>query len=261
MSKELTGYDYSRIFWDFSFENPDKIKPYHAAVFFFAVEHCNRLGWKKKFGLPTSMVMEATGIKSYTKYKQVFTELVDFGFLKVIEMSKNQYSSNVVALSCHDKALVKALDKALSKHSVKHESKQVQSTGQSTVSIDKQVTIEQLTIEQGNKEPIQVDIFVNPFGENFSAWSGWLDYKREEHREKYRSPKTEQAAADKLYKLSGGNQETAKLIIQQSIENRWKGLFELKNNSNGTKKTGHPTFDDVQAAFNRSVNQRQQAGD
>lgn len=153
MSKELTGYDYSRIFWDFSFENPDKIKPYHAAVFFFAVEHCNRLGWKKKFGLPTSMVMEATGIKSYTKYKQVFTELVDFGFLKVIEMSKNQYSSNVVALSCHDKALVKALDKALSKHSAKHESKQVQSTGQSTgqstVSIDKQLTIEQRTIEQG----------------------------------------------------------------------------------------------------------------
>ena len=70
-----------------------------------------------------------------------------------------------------------------------------------------------------------------------------------------------QAAADKLYKLSGGNPETAKAIIQQSIENRWKGLFELKNNSNGTKKTGHPTFDDVQAAFNRSVNQRQQAGD
>ncbi len=110
-------------------------------------------------------------------------------------------------------------------------------------------------------ETINTTEFVNPFGENFSAWSGWLDYKREEHREKYRSPKTEQAAADKLYKLSGGNQETAKLIIQQSIENRWKGLFELKNTSNGTKKTGHPTFDDVQAAFNRSVNQRQQAGD
>ena len=110
-------------------------------------------------------------------------------------------------------------------------------------------------------ETINTTEFVNPFGENFSAWSGWLDYKREEHREKYRSPKTEQAAADKLYKLSGGNQETAKLIIQQSIENRWKGLFELKNNSNGTKKTGHPTFDDVQAAFNRSVNQRQQTGD
>ncbi len=112
--------------------------------------------------------------------------------------------------------------------------------------------------ENINRDKVE---FVNPFGENFSAWSGWLDYKREEHREKYRSPKTEQAAADKLYKLSGGNQETAKLIIQQSIENRWKGLFELKNTSNGTKKTGQPSFDDVQAAFNRSVNQRQQAGD
>jgi len=79
--------------------------------------------------------------------------------------------------------------------------------------------------------------FENPFGENFTAWQGWKDYKREEHREHYRSPKTEQAAANKLFKLARGNPETAIAIIQQSIENRWKGLFELKTQSNGTTKT------------------------
>ena len=83
----------------------------------------------------------------------------------------------------------------------------------------------------------KTEIFVNPFGENFTAWQGWKDYKREEHREHYRSPKTEQAAANKLFKLARGNPETAIVIIQQSIENRWKGLFELKTQNNGTTKT------------------------
>lgn len=245
MTKEFTGYDYSRMFWDYSFNNPEHIKPYHAAVFFFAVEHCNRLGWKKKFGLPTSMVMEATGIKSYNKYKEVFDELVKFGFFEVIEVSKNQYSSNIVALSCHDKAQYKALDKALMKHSTKHHAKQVestvQSTGESTDSIDKQLNKEPLNNKQLNKEQEGEDEFINPFGKNFTAWQGWLDYKREEHREKYRSKKTEQAAADKLFSLARGNPETAKQIIQQSIENRWKGLFELKNTQNGTTKTEYGT--------------------
>ena len=58
MLKELTGYDLSRAWFDFCFENPDKICPNHTALYFFAIEHCNRLGWKKKFGLPTTMAME-----------------------------------------------------------------------------------------------------------------------------------------------------------------------------------------------------------
>ena len=71
-------YDLSRNFFNFSFENPEKIKPNHIAIYFFAVEHCNRLGWKQKFGFPTSMVLEATGIKSYSVYKKTFDELVKF---------------------------------------------------------------------------------------------------------------------------------------------------------------------------------------
>lgn len=132
-------YSLYRNIWDFAFENPDKIKPNHIAVFSFAIEHCNRLGWKKKFGFPTSMVLEATGIKSYSVFKKTFDELVVFGFIQVIEYSKNQYSSNVIALKENCKALDKALDKALAKHL----SKQVQSTGESTgesiVTIDRQL--------------------------------------------------------------------------------------------------------------------------
>ena len=40
----MTGYELSRDWFDFCFENPDKVKPTHAALYFFAIEHCNRLG-------------------------------------------------------------------------------------------------------------------------------------------------------------------------------------------------------------------------
>jgi hypothetical protein len=128
-------YDLSRNFFNFSFENPEKIKPNHIAIYFFAVEHCNRLGWKEKFGLPTTMVMEAIGIKSYTTYINSLNDLVSYGFIKMIEKSKNQYSSNIVALSNFDKAHDKALDKALIKHTSKHMVKQCESI----VSIDRQI--------------------------------------------------------------------------------------------------------------------------
>jgi len=130
----MNSYELSRAFCNWAFENPEKIKPIHYAIYFFTIEHCNRLGWKEKFGLPSQMVMEAIGVKNWRTYSEGLKELVDFGFIRLVEVSKNQYSSNIVAIvnftKAHTEAPTKALDKALSKHSTKH--------SQSTVSIDKQ---------------------------------------------------------------------------------------------------------------------------
>src|SRR5690606_763062 len=134
----------SRKFVDFSFENPSKVKPNHYALYFFAIEHCNRLGWKKEFGLPTTMTMEAIGIKSYNTYSKTFNDLVHFGFFNLIEKSTNQYSANIIALSNFNKALDKALDKAF----IKHASKQSESTHQSIDSIDKQQTNKQINNDE-----------------------------------------------------------------------------------------------------------------
>jgi hypothetical protein len=146
----LNIYILSRYFWDFAFENPVKIKPIHCSIYFFAVEHCNRLGWKKNFGLPTSMVIEAIGVKSYSVYKSAFDDLVSFGFFEIIQYSKNQYSSNVIALKENDKADDKANSKALDKALIKHVTKQCESTVQSIDSIIIQLTRdkEQLTNKQ-----------------------------------------------------------------------------------------------------------------
>ncbi len=132
----MNAFELSRKFWDFAYENPEKIKPNHIAMYFFAIEHCNRLGWKEKFGFPRAMVMDAIGIKSYNTFISTLTDLVDFGFIKMVEKSKNQYSANIIALSKFNNAIDKALDRAnglKASCSIKKSESTIQSTVQSTV--------------------------------------------------------------------------------------------------------------------------------
>lgn len=121
---EVTGYELSRNWFDWAFENSEKISPAHAALYFYIIEHCNRLGWKDNFGLPTTMAMEAVGIRSYNTYIKVLNELIGWGFITMVQKSKNQYTANIVALSKFNKAPNKAFDKAI----IKQTSKQLRST-------------------------------------------------------------------------------------------------------------------------------------
>jgi hypothetical protein len=65
-------------------------------------------------------------------------------------------------------------------------------------------------------------------------WKGWMEYKKVEHGNKFKSAKTEQTAINNLVELSSGDLETAKKVINQSISNNYKGLFKLKETKNGT---------------------------
>lgn len=181
MEKEFNSYELSRNFFDWCFENPDKINTNHIAMYFFIIEHCNRLGWKDKFGLPTSMVKDAIGIRNFRTYSKTLNDLVSFGFIKMVETSKNQYSSNIIAIVKNAKAHAKALDKALQKHSQKQ--------GESIASIDKQLNKEQETIKQ--------DVF------SFDDF--WNIYPNKASRK---------VAEDKFEKLSNKDKE----LIKNSIE-------------------------------------------
>ncbi|UCS94845.1 hypothetical protein KZP23_07500 [Echinicola marina] len=88
--------------------------------------------------------MDAIGV-TYNTYKGAMNDLIDWGFIQMIEKSKNQYSANIIALSNFDKALDKALDKAFAEHFTKH----LQGNSQSICDIIKQLN--HLTIEQKNK--------------------------------------------------------------------------------------------------------------
>jgi hypothetical protein len=202
-------YSLSRNFWDYSFENPDKLKPNHAAIYFFAIENCNRLGWKEKFGLPTTMTMEAVGIKNYKTYHSTLMDLIDFGFIKLIEKSKNQYSSNVIALVNNTKANTKALTKAMSKHDTKQIPKQVQSI----VSID---ILDYFNTILPNYQytDFRVDLIKK-----------WLFYKIEK-KEKYTKLGFE-AFLNKWDKLDDSKFEE---MVLTAMASNWKGLFLPKEN-------------------------------
>lgn len=136
-----------RDFWDFAFENPEKISPNHCALYCFVINHSNRLGRKEKLGLPTEMAKEAIGMKSYKTYAATLNDLVDWGFINMLERSKNQYSSNIVALVNFTEAHTKALDKAMLMQSPK----QVQSNSQSNASINELRTKKEELITKKDK--------------------------------------------------------------------------------------------------------------
>lgn len=132
---EFNGYTLSRRWFDYCMENPDIIKPSHTALYFWVIETFNRFDWKIKVGLPTTHAMEVLGIKSYNTYIATLNDLVDFGFIVMVEKSKNQYSANIIALSNFNKARVKAT----LKHIPKQSESIVQSISESIDSITKPI--------------------------------------------------------------------------------------------------------------------------
>ena len=60
------------------------------------------------------------------------------------------------------------------------------------------------------------------------AWQIWKDYKKDEHKFKYKSDHSEKHALAKLNNLADGDIDTALKIIHTSIANGWKGFFALE---------------------------------
>lgn len=162
----MNSYELSRKFYDWCFDNPEKISPNHAAIYFFAIEHCNRLGWKQKFGFPTQMAMDAIGIKKHQTYIKYFNDLVEWGFFELVQKSMNQYSANIISIQSAMPKNGKALDKAIITHAAKQTEPIGQSTGQSNSSIDKPINNEQINNNNNEQEFKKVDdVSFTQFGE------------------------------------------------------------------------------------------------
>lgn len=67
-----------------------------------------------------------------------------------------------------------------------------------------------------------------PFELNLEAWKLWKEFRLKEFRTSYKTL-GENAAINKLLRLSDGNKDVQAEIIQQSMENSWKGLFAVKS--------------------------------
>lgn len=93
-----------------------------------------------------------------------------------------------------------------------------------------------------SKEIIKTEPLVFVSSDWELLWQGWADYKQTEHRDGYKSAKTEQVAINKLVEMSGGDLTKAQDIVKQSIANRWKGLFTIKQNTNVTTKSNFDVY-------------------
>ena len=71
----------------------------------------------------------------------------------------------------------------------------------------------------------------------------WLAYKKEK-RQKYQ-PRGLAALKKKLLKMSNGNPEYAKVIVEHSMGNNYSGLYAPKNNSINSYEQQQRTFSKI----------------
>lgn len=212
---ETNGYQYSKAWFSFAFENGSLIKPVHGCLYLWLVELNNRKGWCKEFPAPASGCMQACGIHSYNTYKKSLEDLEKWGFIKIVTHSKNQYTSNIIGLSKIDKAPYKAIDKAFTEQLPK----QRQSTSQSIDSNLKQETIKQLNLETSKPLPLQA-------WENLSCKfsdktkDGWLKLCATSFWKK----KELHALELSLKKIIPYKDEYALVLIENSIANGYRGI-------------------------------------
>lgn len=150
MADKLNSYTLTRNWFDFAGKNPEKLTPAHTAMYLYLVDLNNSLGWAEKFFAPAKQTMHFISLKSYNTYSKVFNDLVDFGFIKVLVKSKNQYQANLIALSNFDKALNKAKDRHLIKQRI--------STVQSIDSINKHINYKTIKTNKNSIYIKDVDV-------------------------------------------------------------------------------------------------------
>lgn len=115
--------------------------------------------------------------------------------------------------------------------------------------------------KKDSKKLTEANSIILPFPENeFSLiWENWKQYKKQEHNFKFKSIISESMALSKLKDLSENKLEKAIKIINQSIENGWKGFFKLETLQNGnttsnTKPTAQQQLDEVRRSMRQKIN-------
>ena len=96
---------------------------------------------------------------------------------------------------------------------------------------------------------------VNPFSDKFwETWELYKDYRQETHNFKYMGVIAEQMAIKKVYEVSGGDEERAIRIVEQTISSgKWSGFYPLKTttykeNGQSNSKAEQPSLREQAAA-------------
>ena len=115
MSDSTSYFSYAAQYYKWSYEQPTLATPAMAAVYYYALYTWNSYGHPQQFRLSTQSAMASAGINSWRTYDKALHSLIDNGFIKVIQKSKNQHSASSVSLCLKNVSKCKALSKALAK--------------------------------------------------------------------------------------------------------------------------------------------------
>ena len=110
-----SGYILAKRFYDWCFKNQGFFKPTHHALYHWYLEAGNRSSWADSFEMPPQYGMTAIGIHRYNTYNDHLSDLIDWGFVRIVKKGYNQYTPWVIALSKFDEALHYPSSGALSK--------------------------------------------------------------------------------------------------------------------------------------------------
>lgn len=211
----MNGYQLTDAWFEFRFQHPDEVSHAHTELYFYLVYHWNKLSQKEKFGLPSAVTMEATGIRNYKTYRNALRDLARFGFIEIVQESVNQHQAMIVAWGKNTKALTETLPEALTKAVTKALPYIVELKNNRT------------------KEPKKEDFDFSGYGEFEPLVKKWLAYKKS-IKQGYKSQQSLNSFLKKLKNLSGDNILIADSIIEQSIASEWKGIFTLQNKKEAT---------------------------
>lgn len=103
---------------------------------------------------------------------------------------------------------------------------------------------------KNNKKEKNIDRLSFVSSDYFTIWKEWLSFKTRVNK-LYKTTNGAENAYKELVEISGGSPATALLIVKQSIDKEWQGLFPLKKNGNSTTKKQLPH---IQAIIDRAQN-------
>jgi hypothetical protein len=207
MKHFYNGYELTSWWFSFMSENSDKVETKHTALYLYIVEMFNKRNWVETIGLPTDFTMGVLNISSYKTYSNTLNDLIEFGFIKLVEKSKNQHTSNKVALVKNAKA------------SSSHIPKQIESNDQSKLSITKLINNETIKLINSN---------VDLLNKKLKLWI-------EQDKKPKLPPKEIVGCYKQFAHLSISNDEVEKLKIdgftQKQIDNVLESIENYKKNT------------------------------
>jgi hypothetical protein len=194
-------------FWDKA--ESDDLSASDVAVYFALLNYCNRLSWLNPFVCHWEIVCQYSKVSKNTYYKSMNT-LHERGYIDFHLGQKNVSKPKVSVLKIENRKGT----------AVRTEREQQE---EQKGNINKQINSKPDKPETEKTEEVWNGIFSDGFA---PEWASWLNFRKSIKKELKGESITRNF--NSLVKLSGGNEQTAIAIIDQSISQGWTGLFQLK---------------------------------